>query len=152
MAQPTSLILCVVGVVFAAPFQVSAGISANIQQSAISHDFYIYMEFNTPPFEESLLDPSSDYYKSLKSDFVQLMEDVYWCPDCPTKSFYGGATDVTFSKSGLSTVVRMTLGFRTQTINSILVKFVFIDAFVQSPKKPNIQNIRVERVDQSPTA
>ncbi|XP_031442564.1 mucin-1 [Clupea harengus] len=133
MAQPMSqwsrvilfgCLLCV------GTFQVSGA-----QQSVKSTAFSFYMEITNRPFEDSLLDPSSDYYKSLESEVEDLMDKVFKCSSCGTSYTYAGATDMTFKGGSSSVIVKTKLLFNTLIINSLVVEFLFIDKIIADPPK-----------------
>ncbi|KAL2080669.1 hypothetical protein ACEWY4_024462 [Coilia grayii] len=103
--------------------------------------FFFYLEITNRTFNNYLLDPSSDYYKSLRSEVEDLMNTVFNCSTCSTKNGYRGISDMTF-RNGSLVIVKMTLVFYNQPINTFVVKYLFIRSIKVNP--PNYININLE--------
>ncbi|XP_065430303.1 cyclin-dependent kinase 12-like isoform X3 [Chrysemys picta bellii] len=54
-------------------------------------------------FNDSLLDPSTSYYKDLYSKIQSMYVNIYGCPTCPNGENYLGFTDLRFSQGSVVT-------------------------------------------------
>ncbi|TKS88783.1 hypothetical protein D9C73_022786 [Collichthys lucidus] len=62
--------------------------------------FYLPMEITNKVFTSQLLNPASEEYQTMYKEVSDLLQNIYGCPDvnkCPTNSFYGGVSAMTFS-------------------------------------------------------
>ncbi|XP_063040884.1 mucin-17-like [Engraulis encrasicolus] len=121
--------------------------------------FFFYLEITNRTFDNSLLDPSSDYYKSLAYEVEDLMDTVFNCSACSTSQGYGGTSDISFSKGSL-VHVKMTLDFYDIPINQFVVKFFFLREVKANPPKylninldytENVQTPVIATTDETPT-
>ncbi|GAA6074232.1 mucin-2 isoform X2 [Tachysurus ichikawai] len=79
-------------------------------------------------FNDSLLNPKSQEYKVMYEEVSSALYSVYGCPACDTHSFYQGVKAMTFSNKAGCVVVQATLVFLPGQINSVVIKFLFLQA------------------------
>ncbi|KAI4892228.1 hypothetical protein NFI96_028203, partial [Prochilodus magdalenae] len=85
--------------------------------------FYLAVEITNRVYNESLINPESEYYKTMYEDVSGLLQMVYNCSGCGTESTYQGVIGMTFSNG--SVIANSTIVFQTLFINAILVKSLF---------------------------
>ncbi|XP_065276450.1 mucin-2-like [Emys orbicularis] len=80
----------------------TAPLSTSIPTPAPIHFFLSFRIVNWN-FNDSLLNPSTSYYKDLYSKIQSLYLNIYGCPECPNGQNYLGFTDLRFSPGSVVT-------------------------------------------------
>ncbi|XP_060721485.1 G8 domain-containing protein DDB_G0286311-like isoform X1 [Tachysurus vachellii] len=107
------------------------GASLEVTKSTKSDPLYTYdftLNIINRIFNDSLLNPKSQDYKVMYEEISSALYSVYGCPACDTHSIYQGVKAMTFSNKTGSVVVQATLIFLQGQINSVVIKFLFLQA------------------------
>ncbi|KAI2652630.1 Mucin-1 [Labeo rohita] len=90
------------------------------------YSFSLCMEINNRVFSDSLLNKTSQQYKTMYAAVARALDIAFNCSDCDTRETYRGVTNIQFSNG--SVIANCTIQFQTIFINHVVIKHLFLRA------------------------
>ncbi|KAK2887225.1 hypothetical protein Q8A67_015453 [Cirrhinus molitorella] len=90
------------------------------------YSFSLCMEINNHIFSDSLLNKTSQEYRSMYAAVAGVLDIAFNCSGCDTRETYRGVTNIQFSNG--SVIANCTIQFQTIFINHVVIKHLFLRA------------------------
>ncbi|KAF5893911.1 mucin-1-like, partial [Clarias magur] len=97
------------------------------------------MDITNQIFNDSLLESGSPDYEILFSKVNGALSSIYGCSTCDTHTFYHGVSAMTFSNKSGTVLVKATLKFHTNQIDSAIIIHLFKKAIEANDEINNLK-------------